>query len=177
MDDPDYGDLKPAVYYTLWKISGADTYRNRLLAEYPSSPEARIIEDGQTVTARPLALWVLFPGREGILQGVPVISAPSSPASAGNVPVPAANPPAGAPESSAPSGEREAAVLQTGLFSREENARAMAERLKAAGFEAHVSPRTVNGTAYWAASVPSGPDINRTILALKNAGFESFPVY
>jgi hypothetical protein len=167
MDDPDYGDLKPAVYYTLWKISGADTYRNRLLAEYPLSPEARVIEDGQTVTARPLALWVLFPGREGVLQGAPVISAP----------VPAANPPAGAPESSAPSGEREAAVLQTGLFSREENARAMAERLKTAGFDARVSPRTVSGTAYWAVNVPSGPDINRTILALKNAGFESFPVY
>jgi cell division septation protein DedD len=185
MDDPGYGDLKPAVYYTLWKISGADTYRNRLLAEYPSSPEARIIEDGQTVTARSLALWVLFPGREGILQGAPVISAPSAPTSAGSVPaasvpaasMPAANPPAGGPEGSAASGEREAAVLQTGLFSREENARAMAERLKTAGFEARVSPRTVNGTAYWAVSVPSGPEINGTVLALKNAGFESFPVY
>jgi hypothetical protein len=180
MDDPGYGDLKPAVYYTLWKISGADTYRNRLLAEYPSSPEARIIEDGQTVAARPLALWVLFPGREGILQGAPVISAPSAPASAGSVPaasVLAANPPARAPEGSAASGGREAAVLQTGLFSREENARAMAERLKTAGFEARISPRTVNGTAYWAVSVPSGPEINGTILALKNAGFESFPVY
>jgi hypothetical protein len=164
IDDPDYGELKPAVYYTLWKISGADTYRNRLVAEYPLSPEARILEEGQTVAARPLALWVLFPGREGI--GPVSAPAPSSPGEAN----PAAQNPAA-------SGEWRTALLQTGLFSREENARAMTERLKTAGFDARVSPRTVNGNSYWAVGVPPGGDINGTILALKNAGFESFPVY
>jgi hypothetical protein len=172
IDDPDYGDLKPAVYYTLWKISGADTYRNRLLAEYPLSPEARIIENSQTVSARPLALWVLFPGREGIVMAPAISAAPAAPAQTANPP---GREPEAAPE--AASGERAAAVLQTGLFGREGNALAMAERLKTAGFEARVSPRTVNGTAYWAVSVPPGADINGTILALKNAGFESFPVY
>jgi tetratricopeptide (TPR) repeat protein len=160
VDDPDYGDLKPAVYYTLWKISGAETYRNRLLAEYPLSPEARILGEGETVTANPLALWVFFPGREGVIAGAPAQQSP--PVSPGE----------GTP---APGGP--AAVLQTGLFSREGNAQAMAERLKAAGFEARISRRSVNGTDYWAVSVPAGPEINRTIMTLKNAGFESFPVF
>jgi hypothetical protein len=53
----------------------------------------------------------------------------------------------------------------------------MAGRLKAAGFYAGLRRRTVNGTGYWAVSVPPGPDMNRTIRNLKEAGFDSFPVY
>ncbi|MDR3166410.1 MAG: SPOR domain-containing protein [Treponema sp.] len=161
IDDPDYGKLKPAVYYTLWKISGAETYKNRLLAEYPLSPEARILEEQGIVTADPIALWIFFPGREGIIAGEPVqISSSSS----GEKPA-------------APETGESAAVLQTGLFSREGNARTMVERLKSAGFEPQVARRALRGTDYWAVTVPPGPDINKTILELKNAGFESFPVY
>jgi hypothetical protein len=69
------------------------------------------------------------------------------------------------------------AVLQIGLFSREENTQAMAEKLKNAGFAAIVNRRRVNGTEYWAVGVPPGENINATILRLKDAGFESFPVY
>jgi hypothetical protein len=53
----------------------------------------------------------------------------------------------------------------------------MVERLKKAGFDAGLRRRTVNGTGYWAVSVPPGGDINETIRILKEAGFDSFPVY
>jgi hypothetical protein len=53
----------------------------------------------------------------------------------------------------------------------------MVERLKKAGFNAGVRQRTVKGAAYWAVSVPPGEDINGTIRRLKEAGFDSFPVY
>ena len=53
----------------------------------------------------------------------------------------------------------------------------MINRLQAAGFAAAVTRRTVNGTVYWVVYVPPGPDINQTIMQLKNAGFESFPVF
>jgi cell division protein FtsN len=67
--------------------------------------------------------------------------------------------------------------LQTGLFSREANAHSAAARLAAKGFAAEVGRKTVNGVAYWAVSVAPGEDSNRTIMRLKDAGFESFPVF
>jgi hypothetical protein len=53
----------------------------------------------------------------------------------------------------------------------------MAERLRRGGFTPLVTRRRVNGTEYWAVGVSPGENMNDTILALKNAGFESFPVY
>jgi cell division protein FtsN len=67
--------------------------------------------------------------------------------------------------------------LQTGLFSREENAQAAVSRLAAKGFAATISQKPVNGVVYWAVSVAPGEDSNRTIMRLKDAGFESFPVF
>jgi cell division septation protein DedD len=68
-------------------------------------------------------------------------------------------------------------MLQTGLFGREENARTMAERLRKAGFTPVIVRKTVNGGEHWAVGVAPGADPSRTILLLKDRGFESFPVY
>jgi cell division septation protein DedD len=68
-------------------------------------------------------------------------------------------------------------VLQTGLFSKEENAQEQADRLKVAGFEGIIKERDVKGTTYWAVNVVPGSDINRTILQLHEKGFDSFPVF
>jgi tetratricopeptide (TPR) repeat protein len=179
-DHPDYADLNPALLYTLWRVSGADTYKTQLLADYPASPEARIL--GGSVDPPPLALWLLFPGREDPGSAL-AAQAPASAAIA--APLPAAPAPADAPAAApakataaaADAAPVKAAVLQTGLFSREENAKAMAERLTAAGFSAAVNPRRVNEGDYWAVSVPPGADMQQTILRLKDAGFESFPVF
>ncbi|MDR3139335.1 MAG: SPOR domain-containing protein [Treponema sp.] len=173
IDNPGYGEWKPAIYYTLWEISGAGTYKSRLLAEYPQSPEARILRGDEAVNAGALALWLLFPGREGISLGTP-----SSLSSEGSSPIREPEPEApnrrASPENLAP--DAGGTALQTGLFSREENARAMAERLKAAGFEARLARRVLEETVYWAVNVSPGPDINQTIRKLKEEGFESFPV-
>ncbi|MDR1900255.1 MAG: SPOR domain-containing protein [Treponema sp.] len=100
-------------------------------------------------------------------------SAASRPTAAAAAPAgPAASPPASAPEAGKP-----AVLLQTGLFGREANAGAMAERLRNAGFAPSVGRRAVNGTDYWAVTVEPGQDMQGTVLRLKDAGFESFPVY
>jgi hypothetical protein len=164
-ENPEYGEYRAALYYTRWKISGDDRYKARLLAEHPESPEARIAGNkGGAVSAAPLALWFLFPGREN------VTLAPPAAAEVLLIPV---NPPAAAPDHS---GEA-ATVLQTGIFSREANARALAERLKGAGFQADSTRRAIKGTDYWVVTVPAGNDLGRTIIQLKDAGFESFPVF
>jgi cell division protein FtsN len=71
----------------------------------------------------------------------------------------------------------EGVLLQTGLFGNEGNAQRQAERLRAAGFSPVITKRSVNGNEYWAVGISSGQDMNRAILQLKTAGFESFPVY
>jgi hypothetical protein len=64
LDDPDYASLKPAIYYTLYIITKKETYKNRLLAEYPASPETRLLTD-DTIPF-PGAMWLLYPGRESV---------------------------------------------------------------------------------------------------------------
>jgi hypothetical protein len=53
----------------------------------------------------------------------------------------------------------------------------MAGRLEKAGFQTRLARRTVNGSEYWAVLVPAGGDAGKTLMELKNAGFESFPVF
>jgi hypothetical protein len=175
---PGFDALRPPAYYALWKLSGpaGASWKARLLAEFPRSPEARIAaSDGSGgISAAPAPIWLLFPGREAVVLSaqpgpaapVPAASTPATnPAASPAQPGPAANPVTGA------------ALLQTGLFSNEENARRQAERLRAAGFSPLVTRRTVKGLEYWAAGVPPGQDQSRMMLRLKDAGFESFPVF
>jgi hypothetical protein len=196
LDNRDYEPLKPAIYYTLWKIQGDEAWKNRLLAECHRSPEGRIAAgDTAAVDALPRAMWLLLPGRPGfspaqaapavstVPEAVPAVSGRPSPADTGSPAGPAAAPPAPAAPvpaaASSPAGTagKPAVLLQTGLFSREANAGALAERLRNAGFRPAVSRRTVSGSDYWAVTVESGQDMGQTILRLRDAGFESFPVF
>jgi hypothetical protein len=209
LTQPEYGEYRPAIYYTFWRLFGDEVYRNQVLTEFPDSPEARILQSEAspsltlgnptqgslaqgslaqgTVSAQTRPLWFLYPGRGNVVIGNPVplqpleaprqyeLNAPPPPAVAVAAPAAAATTAPAAAAAPAPSAGPRA--LQTGLFSREENAQAAAARLAARGFAAELSRKTVNGVVYWAVSVPPGEDSNRTIMRLKDAGFESFPVF
>jgi hypothetical protein len=201
----EYADKRPAMLYTLWRITGEEAYRIRLESEYPASPEARTFQDAATpVIGAPTAMWLLMPGREAVTlgegaravvpSGPPATGASGSGSGASGLSPqpPAGNPP---PQAQASSGTGvpgtgvpgtnalgtnapgSSSILQTGLFSREDNAKAMAERLRAAGFLAGITRRQVNGNNYWVVGVPPGDNMNATIMRLKDAGFESFPVF
>jgi tetratricopeptide (TPR) repeat protein len=161
--DAAFSAYKPGIYYSIWKISGDAAVRDRLLSEFPQSPEALVLKDNPAVGAAPTALWLL-----GLPSGALPVPAAGQPDR--GVPAQPALPPA------AESGQGPA-TLQAGLFGREENAQALAGRLRSAGFSPVISTKTVNGTAYWAVGVLPGADHNATILLLKDAGFEAFPVY
>jgi hypothetical protein len=77
-------------------------------------------------------------------------------------------------------------MLQTGLFNSQGNALAQVAALKKAGFAAEVTRRSSGGGGggagsstgeYWAVTVRPGADMNKTIMSLKNAGYEAFPAY
>jgi len=155
-DDPAFIEYRSGIYYTLWRLTGLDSWKTRLSLEFPQSPETKIAGGAAEPAQTPL--WLLFPGRDSI-----VISAPESRVTQ--------SPSAG--QQSEPAGQD--TILQTGLFGREENARAMSEQLKKAGFEPRVTKRSLNGADYWAVSVLGGKDMNAAITRLKDAGFEAFP--
>jgi hypothetical protein len=172
-----YAGRRPSILYTLWRVTGEEAHRTRLETEYPASPEARILRDvaGQVFGA-PTAMWLLLPGREGVVLGEPAALA-GTPAEAPRPPVSGAGA-AAAPVPALPaSSSAVSPILQTGLFRSEENTQALAERLKKAGFTPLVTRRRVNGTEYWAVGVSPGENMQDAILKLKDAGFESFPVY
>ena len=158
-DNNDFISHRSGIYYTLWKLSDDTRWKNRLVAEFPQSPEARIALSGAELQMTPL--WIFFPGRESLSIAGPVTQAP-----------PAAPPqPAPPPSASGP-----AVFLQTGLYSREANALARAEQLSRAGFQPQIIQRRVNNADHWAVGVQSGSDMNALIRQLREAGFEAFPV-
>ncbi|MDR1178370.1 MAG: SPOR domain-containing protein [Spirochaetaceae bacterium] len=200
LDDPDYAGFRARTCYFLWKFSGNPGYKTTLIQEYPASPEARVARDSGD-TASPTALWLLYPGGENppaalsaaapqqpavpaqsasAGQTAPAQAAPAPSASA--QPVAAAQPAPARPVATAADTGRDAGIqggvfIQTGLYGRRENAQAQAEKLRAKDFEPSIIERTVNGNQYWAVTIEPGSDYNHTILRLKDAGFESFPVF
>jgi hypothetical protein len=65
--NPSYELFRPAIYYTLWKLSEIENYKTQLLEEYPLSPEALIVNDDRpSISPIPSAMWILFPGRLNI---------------------------------------------------------------------------------------------------------------
>jgi len=172
--DPAFASLRPMVYYTLWqilvrnpKISGsgsADSWKTRLITEFPGSPEALIANagnSGASISAVQSPMWLLFPG---------------APVSGSTAPANRPTTPAQTVPSSRPEPPVSVTVLQTGVFSTEANARAQVESLRKAGFTGTISRKLVNGAERWAVTVPAGPNTNKTIQDLKKAGFDSFPV-
>jgi cell division septation protein DedD len=173
--DPDYEGYKPAIYYTIWKVSHDERYKSRLLLEYPASPEALIVKGEPSAIATDSAMWLLFPARELASAGsVAGPAAPTTPAATPASP-PASTTPPPAAASAQPAVSPTGHVLQTGLFSKELNARAQIVQLNAAGFQALIQERTVNSRQYWAVVVVPSPDIEQTMRQLKQKGFDSFP--
>jgi hypothetical protein len=153
LGDPAYGAYRPRIYFSLWKFTGQESWRRKLAEEFPRSPEGRIAA-GAGVTAEPSPVWLLFAAARP----------PQAPAPQEAPAAPAAPAPRRAGET----------LLQTGLFSREANARVLLEKLRGAGFSALTERRA--GGNFIAVYVRPGPDINKSIRDLKAAGFDSFPV-
>jgi hypothetical protein len=156
IDNELYADYLPQIYYTLWRLSGDETYRTKLCAEFPQSPEALIARTNDAqgrirISAAASPLWLLFPGRLGIED-------------------------ASAEEKTAVQTGGVKQILQTGIFDKEENARALAEKLRGAGFKP-VIVNPVNANGKWIVGIdPAGTHVNTLIKQLKDKGFDSFPI-
>ena len=157
-EDPDFRNYRSSIYYTLWMINRDREWQTRIIREFPQSPEARIVSNSIQLNTTPF--WVLFPGRENSAFGT--ISQTAAPPAGGSL--------------SMGEAVTNRVFLQTGLYSREDNAGIMAANLRRAGFEPVTLQRQQNGDNRWAVGVYVMGNENALIRQLRDAGFESFPV-
>jgi len=185
--DPEAAVLRPIIYYTLWWTvardpatfgDNAELWRQRLLTQYPRSPEARIAAPEASGTLPAISaihspLWLLLPGvpagtPTGVPEGSTLADLMRSFTPSPDAP-PQVTPPLAVTAPSPTHGQ------QTGLFRSETNARNHAETLRRTGFTTMVSRRLVNGVEHWAVVVPA-ENPARTAHDLRIAGYDSFTV-
>jgi tetratricopeptide (TPR) repeat protein len=167
--DSAYSQMKSEIYFLLWRLSKEpEQWRQKLLTEYPQSPEGRMAAGDAAIKTS--SFWLFIDRMDSlalieseVLTATAVVS--SAPQSLPAV-TPVTQP---VSQTVAASGVK----LQTGVYSMEENAQAQAAGLSQAGFSPSIEKR---GNEMWAVTVPSGTDQNRTIRELKAAGFDSFPL-
>jgi len=166
--DQGFFELRPVIYFALWQLvsfntivspadgGSAETWRNRLLTEFPKSPEARAVSGslsgGIGLVFNPF--WFFIPSA--------ALSVADTPPERLQIESPSVQTPA------------LGAWLQAGVFSSEANAQKQIDALGKAGFSGTINERKINGVDYWAVLVPAGSNSNSTIQELKRAGFDSF---
>ena len=212
VDHPNYYEVKTEILFVLWKVSrgsSAERWRQRLITEYPQTPEGQLASglSASSISIRPSPFWLFAGGLDSLplveskpagspaqsAAKLPAQSAPQSTTStqpqrtAPTVTIAQAIPEdqtAPAPKSAASASQAQASQqsssssgkLQTGVFSRQENAQAQTDKLKGAGFSPTIERRIVNNSEMWAVTVPAGNNQAQTVNALRAAGFDSFPV-
>jgi tetratricopeptide (TPR) repeat protein len=171
--NPEYSSFKSEIYFLLWKTSSgikqdnssSEMWRQRLITEFPQTPEGRLAAGGTSnVSIKPSPFWLLIGGGALFPEGKTTAAVTQ--------PVVTAQTAVQVLQGAAVSQTR----LQTGLFSKQANAQTQAANLRQAGFSPSIEQRIVNSGEMWAVTVPAGTDTNRSIRELREAGFESFPI-
>ncbi len=179
--DPDYENERPVILYVRNRILGTVEDAALLLAEYPKVPEARILDSASRRRVE-LALtpqWIFAGARPVPGPATQVPDHVGAEPAATRTQAPSDTPPAPAKPPSPVStlAESSAKALQVGLFKSEANAQNLVSRLEARGFTSKVSKRAVGETLYWVVTVDPGASVGDLTMKLKDAGFESFPLF
>jgi len=159
--------IKPQVLLTLWYITGSAGYGEKLKKEFPSSPEAAIVNG--TVQMLPAPFWYFIP-RQGISQP-DIANTDDGDATARIVSgqEDTVEPPASVSE--------KIVRLQLGLFREQANAQGLVKQLKDKGFTAAITTeKRPSGTTYFIVVVDENADGTMGV-QLRTAGFECYPVF
>lgn len=161
--------LRPAIYLTLWYLTGDKSYSQQLASKYPKSPEAAIVKGD--VQLLPTPFWFFVPKSGEAEQGTG--SYADTPSSSGTSSS-AAN------ETSSSQGQSAASSKTTkwqlGLFKTQSNAKLLVDELKSKGFEAYTTSETrASGTTYYIVLVNEDKSGNMAD-KLRNAGYDCYAV-
>ena len=165
-------DVRPAIYLTLWYVTGKEEWATKLKAEFPLSPEAYIAKGN--IQLLPAPFWYFVP-KNGVqmltAEGTMIKTIPAAEETASNKTSSGKQPVAAVAEI-----KDYTVKEQLGLFREEKNAKALVETLSKKGFTAHIMSETKpSGNKYYIVFV--GDDDNYTIgKKLKAAGFDCYPI-
>ncbi len=67
LENPEYASSRPGIYYLLWKISGSEQYKTKLISDFPESLETRLAREDTSVIPALTPMWFLFPGEDFLL--------------------------------------------------------------------------------------------------------------
>lgn len=161
--------LRPAIYLTLWYLTGDKSYSQQLASKYPKSPEAAIVKGD--VQLLPTPFWFFVPKSGEAEQGTGSYADTSSSSGTSSS---AAN------ETSSSQGQSAASSKTTkwqlGLFKTQSNAKLLVDELKSKGFEAYTTSETrASGTTYYIVLVNEDKSGNMAD-KLRNAGYDCYAV-
>ena len=168
VDDASMKPVLPSVLFTLWHITGDESYSSKLKSSFSSSPEAKIIRGEINALSTPF--WLFMPRKENTVPEIAQVPVEKSAAQEKSD--------SAAAQPAKTSGDGEKIVReQLGLFRDVSNANALAEKVKSKGFDAKiVVEKRPSGNVYYIVVVDENKD--RTIgKELRTAGFECYPVF
>lgn len=161
--------LRPAIYLTLWYLTGDKSYSQQIASKYPKSPEAAIVKGD--VQLLPTPFWFFVPKSGEAEQGTGSYADTSSSSGTSSSAV---------NETSSSQGQSAASSKitkwQLGLFRTQSNAKLLVDELKSKGFEAYTTSETrASGTTYYIVLVNEDKSGNMAD-KLRNAGYDCYAV-
>ncbi|QTQ15790.1 SPOR domain-containing protein [Treponema parvum] len=197
---PSMETVRPAVFLTLWYLTGEEEYSAKLKKDFPSSMEAAIVSG--KVQLMPAPFWFFVPHSPSALSKITdsaiidefpserssSAAAVSASAAGSDAPAAGATLSQSAPDSTkgsaapavsqaAQDSESEKPLyLQLGLFRERENAQTLVSRLVEKGFASKIlSEKRKSGTTYYIVAVDYGD--GSVASELRTAGFDCYPVF
>ena len=161
--------VKPAVLLTLWYVTGDTSYSNQITKLYPKSIEASIVRgDAQLL---PTPFWFFVPKSGEAEQGTGTFSESGVSKAEG-----AGNAKAGEGVDSSIVTPAKFTKWQLGLFRTENNAKLLADEVKAKGFDAYISTeKRASGTTYFIVLVREDKTGN-VADRLRSSGYDCYGV-
>jgi len=156
--------VKPAVYLTLWYVTGEKSYGNEIKKQFPSSVEAAIINGDVQLLPTPFWFFVPKSGEAELGTGSYSSEVTVTPS------------PAPAKTTTTTSKTSSKIKLQLGLFKTESNAKLLSEEVNKKGFNSYVTAETrASGTTYYLVLVDD--DGSNTVAdRLRSSGYECYAV-
>ncbi len=156
--------LHPAIYLTLWYLTGDKNYSQQISSKYPKSPEAAIVKGD--VQLLPTPFWFFVPKSGEAEQGTGSYADTSSSAGSSTI---------GASSTQVAASDK-ITKWQLGLFRTQSNAKLLVDELKSKGFEAYITSETrSSGTTYYIVLVNEDKSGNMAD-KLRNAGYDCYAV-
>lgn len=155
--------VKPAIYLTLWYVTGEQSYSQEIVNKYPKSIEASIVKgDAQLM---PTPFWFFVPKSGAAEQGTGTYVTAE--------PVKTAVPEIVETKSSV---SEKITKWQLGLFRTESNAKLLADEVKGKGFNAYITTETrSSGTTYYIVLVNEDSSGN-VADKLRSSGYDCYAV-